>query len=224
MKKVFILLVLAFAGFNPLLKGQISSLGIDSFNYSIPTTVNFNSSYTFSVNVVNYGPSPYNGSLDIGYAIPSPTAVAIYDTSSSHFTNMSLAVGAEQPDTNTITIDGRFKSGINTVVIWPKSTTDVITHDSLKVNIYVTGSFGIANYYEPRPIVFPNPMKNRLYIANMDPNFVIERVRIWNVLGTPVYEGSFKGSLDVTSLASGAYTVEFTDTMGRHARYKIIKE
>ena len=122
--------------------------------------------------------------------------------------------------------NGVFRSGINTVVIWPRSRTGAFTtHDSLKVNVLVAGYSGINNpFYAEKTIVFPNPMQNRLFITNKDRNFIIEQVRILDISGQLIYAEKFKGSIDVSKLTSGTYTLEFSDKTGKISRYKVVKE
>jgi hypothetical protein len=224
MKKIiyiplFLLTLLSFT-----LKGQ-SSLGIDSSNYNIPPSVSYNAVYTFSVNVKNYGPQAFNGSFDLAYVVDSSGTFSSPDTSNSHFVFLNIPVNNEQPDTHSVVIDGKFKSGINTVVIWPKGGVNLITHDTLKVKITVTGVLnGIANYTQSNPIIFPNPVRNRLFITNRSSDFIIEQVRIWDISGNMIYNEIFKGSIDVNKLTSGFYTLELTDKVGKVSRYKIIKE
>jgi hypothetical protein len=202
-----------------------SSLGIDSINFTAPGGATYNSQCLFKVNIVNYGPQPYNAQVDVRYVIDSTgTGTNMIDTSNSHLIGCTLAVGASQPDSALITIGPAFRNGINTVVIWPK-TQDLLstTHDSLKINFVVVTS-GIENYAEPRPIIFPNPVQQEIKILSFDPKFTIERVRIFTVTGELIHTSAFKGTLNVSQLSPGVYFVELISNNGRAARYKIIKE
>src|SRR2546430_1743382 len=105
MKKSFFIILLLSSFLATNLPAQ-SSLGIDSSNYSIPSTVSYNASYTFSVNVKNYGPQPFIGSLNMTYAVDTSSMFPTYDTmSTAHIVTMNIPVNGEQTDTNTIPID-----------------------------------------------------------------------------------------------------------------------
>lgn len=213
-----------------LLSQAQSSVGIDSINYSAPAGGTFNSQGTFIVNVVNYGPQPLSGEpLDIKYAVDttgSGTVAASSDTSNSHISFFTLAVGAEQADTALVTFtNGAFRSGINTVVIWPRSNGNALitTRDSLKINIMILAS-GIENYNRPQPLVFPNPSSQTIFIIPQDPEYSIERVRILNPEGRLLSTEKFNGRVDVNTLAPGAYYLELIRSEGASLRFKIIKE
>ena len=224
MKKLFFsLLLLANCS---LLTAQ-SSIGVDTAGTLIPTNVYFNNLYTFKVGLLNYGPQNYTGPIQIEYWVDTtasggPLAFFSYDS----LTNATILTGSTYHESSSKSIaPGYFRSGINTVVIWPRSTSvPFTTHDSLKINILVIGYSNIENYTLGKLILFPNPAQHLLQVANNNPNFVIEQVRIYDVLGQPVYAESFKGFLDVSKLTSGAYTLEFSDKKGRVSRYKVIKE
>ncbi|MGZ3864557.1 MAG: T9SS type A sorting domain-containing protein [Bacteroidia bacterium] len=224
MRKLVLACLFAAAGFINTFYGQ-SSLGIDSVNFSAPATANYNATYLFAIKVFNYGPQPYNGQVDIVYAIDSSsTALPTYDTTSSRLVNMNIPVGTEQPDSNSISIDPRFKSGINTVVIWPRTNGNIITHDSLKITVLVTGYAGINNYTADKTLVFPNPAGNTLYIVPEDPIIPIERVRIFDITGKQVMEILEAGKLDISRLQAGIYTLEIVNSSKPAVRYKIVKE
>jgi hypothetical protein len=229
MKKVLVLVMGMLLSSISLLIGQ-SSLGIDSGNYSAPSTANYNSSYNFVVKIKNYGPQAFTGVVDVMYAVDSTTNnSAPLDTINSHLTSsLSIAVGAEKGDSILISVvPSIFRTGINTVVIWPRttsSTANFITHDSLKIHVLVLGYAGIKNYSETALIIFPNPVQNHLFIANMDPHFMIEQVSIFDVAGQLVLSEKFKGSIDVSILSGGVYNLEFSDKNGKIRHYKVIKE
>ncbi|HXB42314.1 MAG TPA: T9SS type A sorting domain-containing protein [Bacteroidia bacterium] len=226
MKKVLVLVVGMLLSSINLLIGQ-SSLGIDSVNYSAPSTANYNSSYKFVVKIKNHGPQVFTGIVDVMYAVDSTTNnSAPLDTTNSHLTSsLSIAVGAEKGDSILMSVvPSIFRTGINTVVIWPRTNSSIVTHDSLKIHVLVLGYAGIKNYSETIPILFPNPVQNHLFIANKDPYFIIEQVRVFDATGQLVCSEKFKGSIDASKLSSGVYILEFSDKDGKTHRNKIIKE
>lgn len=223
MKKAFFILALAFIGFNPFLKAQ-SSLGIfDSTSY-IPTNTYFHGSYTYFVTLKNYSLISFSGQLQVVFTVD--TGNSVLTTIGTMTPTVTLAAGDTiSVNTNITTDSSKFRSGINTVVIWPRATTiPFSTHDSLKTTIWVIGYSGIENYTEPKPLVFPNPVQNRVFIQNKDQKLIIERVRIWDMTGILVYDEPFKGWIDINKFASGVYMLELVGNTGRCSRYKIIKE
>jgi hypothetical protein len=97
------------------------------------------------------------------------------------------------------------------------------THDSLKLNFMVVVN-AIENYTETRPVIFPNPARERIEVLSTDPKFIVERVRIWSMDGLLIAAPPFKGELNVAQLVQGVYFVELISTTGAVTRYKIIKE
>jgi len=226
MKKVFFLAFCLLVNASLVVKAQ-SSLGIDTTGYSYNSNTSFNSTDMYAVNIMNYGPQPYSGDVFVEYAVDSTASGASLVsllTDSLNVTNLGML--GTFPDSITLTIDSRFRSGINTVVIWPRmGSTPFTTHDSLKLQVLVTGSFGISN---PELLIsqklFPNPAKQEIFIANTDPKFEIERVRIFNPEGKLQKDEPFKGKTDVSALSAGTYFIEFLGKDGKSSRHKLIKE
>jgi len=209
--------------FSSLVKGQ-ASLGVDSASYNGSTS--YNSIEQYLVHVRNYGSQSYSGPLHIIYAIDSTTnnigpLVIMADDS----VNATIGVFGSLADSASVTITPTlYKTGINTVVIWPRSTSAAfLTHDSLKLQVLVMPA-GIENHTQSKPVIFPNPMQGRVFVTNKDPNFIIEQVRICDISGQLVHAEKFIGSVDVSKLAAGVYTLEFTDKSGKSCRYKVVKE
>ena len=109
----------------PSLKAQ-NSLGIDSTNYIIPTTLNYNAAYTFLVNIKNYGPLTFSGPFDVVYGVD--TGSFFLDTLVIDTLSATIAMGNEVSDSTSITVNvaGKMRSGINTVVIWPRTANSEI--------------------------------------------------------------------------------------------------
>lgn len=202
-----------------------SSLGIDSTSYAYNDTVNFNSIELYLVNVVNYGPQPYTGQIIVNYAVDSATtglSLTVLDSSILNVTN--LGTGALYPDSILLPINQNFRSGINTVVIWPRAGA-FITQDSLKIPVVVMGFAGIATpVLHLPPDLFPNPARQVVYIRAKGPGLVFEQVRLLTPAGTLVWEKPFQGSVNVAELPAGAYLLELLTSAGQVSRARIIKD
>ena len=227
MKRVFFIPLLFILTLSSTLKAQ-SDLGIDSnfFSYSIPTSTSFNNNDNYIVSVKNFGPQTYTGTVIVEFYLDSSTVGSSFvKLDSSIINNTVISPNSGVSDSALIHIDStKFRSGINTVVIWPK-TSSATTHDSLKINILVVGYAGINGPINTnKTIIFPVPMQNKLFVANKDQNFIIEQVRIFDLSGRLIQDEKFNGSLDVSKLTSGVYTLEFSDKNGKTSRYKVIKE
>jgi hypothetical protein len=225
MKKISFIPLVLLTIFSISLKGQIS-LGIDTSASALPNNLYYNSSYIYKATVRNYSATTYIGPVQVFFKLDS-MASGVLVTLASPIPTMTIAPNDTASISVSINTDStKFKSGINTVVIWPKNTTvPFITHDSMTGTVTTTGSAGIRNYSGTKPvIVFPNPVQNRLFTTNKDPNFFIEQVRIFDVSGRVVYAEIFKGSIDTGKLENGIYTIEFLDKTGKASRYKVIKE
>ncbi len=229
MKKIFFIPLFLILSLNTLVKGQ-TSLGIDDTSSFVQTNMYYATSYAYKATIKNYSFLAYSGPVQVFFAVDtmSNNTLVYLDSLTS---TLNIPANDTISVSTTILTDSsasnkKFKSGINTVVIWPRSTsTPFTTHDSLKIFVMVVGYAGINNPVNTeKTIVFPNPMQNRLFIANKDVNFVIEQVRILDISGQLIYAEKFNGSIDVNKLASGAYTLEFLDKTGKTSRYKVIKE
>jgi hypothetical protein len=67
--------------------------------------------------------------------------------------------------------------------------------------------------------VYPNPTRNILYLKGLDG----VNIRVLNVLGTQIYKGIYKSSLDVSTLPEGVYLIDFMKDKKMY-RTKFIKE
>lgn len=224
MKKLVLACILAIAGSINTIYGQ-SSLGMFDSTSVVPTNMYFNGSYPYHVTVKNYSFFSFSGQLQLMFAVDTAgnnTLTAI----GSMTPTLTLAAGDTASLDTTITTDStKFRSGINTVVIWPRNlTTTFTTHDSLKVQVLILGFAGVENYTDPRPILFPNPVQNRLFIQKKGQKLGFERVSIFDGLGQAVHTGPFTGWVDVAHLPRGIYTLELAEGSGKLYRYKIVKE
>jgi hypothetical protein len=215
-----------------------SSLGIDTANgamiYVTPTS--FLSTDPLILTIKNYGPQPYTGVVTVNYALDSSgtgNMLGLISLDSNSVAVTNLQVNGGFMDSASLFINDtsalypfHFRSGINTVVIWPRSGSgDFITQDSAKINILVSGYAGISNpVLHITQKIFPNPAKQELFVSNNDPKFVIEQVRIFTSEGKLAYEEKYRGKIDLARLLPGIYFIELASKEGKTNRYKLIKE
>lgn len=225
MKKVLGLLIgMLLSG--TLLKGQ-SSLGIDTTWYYYSDTTCFGNNDLYMINVKNYGPQPYTGEITIDYAVDSTTIGNSFTLlTSDSFPGINISTLGSVPDSNYISITPAFRSGINTVVIWPRSTTtNFTTHDSLYIPVWVPCLMGISDIeIKLNTKIFPNPVQQYLFIANTDKNFMVEQVRIFSCEGKLLNDEPFSGKINLSGLSPGIYFIELSNSRGQTSRHKIIKE
>jgi hypothetical protein len=213
------------------LRAQTDSLGIDTsfFSYSIPTTTSMNNVDMYYFTIKNYSNQTYAGDVKICIEVDSSNSGNSFVTQANDSTVISVSPSSGYADSVSVPVTGTFKQGINTVVIWPKTTVAnpnaFITHDSLKVMVLVTGFAGIKVPAErAETIIFPNPFTEKLYVMNRENNVRIERVRILDGEGREIGNELFKGYINVQQFVPGAYILEFIDSTGKVKRYKAIKE
>ncbi|MGZ3902739.1 MAG: T9SS type A sorting domain-containing protein [Bacteroidia bacterium] len=224
MKKLVLACILAIAGSINTIYGQ-SSLGIYDSTSVVPTNMYFNGSYPYHITLKNYSSFSFSGQLQLAFAVDTIGNGTLTQIGSMTPT-LTLAAGDTTSLDTTITTDStKFKSGINTVVIWPRNiTTTFVTHDSLKVQVLILGYSGIENFTDHKPILFPNPVQSRLFIQKRGQKLAFERVSILNFFGQVIHTEPFNGWIDVGNLSPGVYTMEFAEESGKLYRCKIIKE
>lgn len=211
-----------------------TSLGIDttfgSYSYNAPTSVNSNES--LHVTIKNYGTQAYTGIIHIIYAVDSTGTGNVSNLTLIHDDSLTttININGTAPDSANFVIQSSgsyaFRQGINTVVIWPRSTSaSFMTHDSLQIQLLVAGYAGTHEILIPAATgVYPNPTKQALYLLNNNPDFVVEQVSIWDVEGrqNPVHYTGEK--IDLGHLPAGQYYLQLTSKEGKTLRYKVIKE
>ncbi len=115
--------------------------------------------------------------------------------------------------TDSIPIGPQFKSGINTVVIWPvaDAMSSFVTMDSAKINVFVIDPLKITNLTVlDQLVLYPNPFSDKIWLLTKD-NSSIEEVRIIDALGRTIYTDKkpSKQYIETGSLDQGVYLIEF---------------
>lgn len=121
-----------------------------------------------------------------------------------------------------------FRSGINTVVIWPVAaeSSGFTTLDTTRQNILVLAPLASRKQISLDKItLFPNPFNSIIWLKGLDKN-IIEQVRIFNVLGEEIMQLQIKESstLNLNQLEKGVYFIRIEATDGKQIIIKTIKE
>jgi len=89
-----------------------------------------------------------------------------------------------------------------------------------------TGTLSISNeFFSSKLSVYPNPVQNNLNIRS-DEGIEIKNIALFTATGTLIrlQTNSIQQRLDLTGLQSGFYTLKLTDSQGRIAVKKLIKD
>ncbi len=118
-------------------------------------------------------------------------------------------------------------TSIDQVVIkWPSGVIDVINNPSSNQTLHVVeGSSPLSNatFNSELVTLYPNPAKS---IINLSINNIeITSIKIYDLTGKLVAKPAIQNnSFSVETLSVGNYMVMLTDTQGKSATYKIVKE
>jgi len=191
----------------------------NSLVYSIEITNSSpNITYTGDVTIQIYNDSL--GSGGFGNIIPIDSA---YIQGATINANSSIFLA------DSLTIDpANFKSGINTVVIWPVASdaSGFITLDTIRYNIFVL--YPLANNETQsmdKIILYPNPFSSKIWFKGLAKNS-IEQVRVLNILGEEIKQLRIeeKSPLDLSELQKGIYFIKLQSKDGKQIIIKTIKE
>jgi hypothetical protein len=101
----------------------------------------------------------------------------------------------------------------DSLLFWNGQGKTTCNFDSLTARLSVGLDEGI------QVKIYPNPTRNILYLKGLDG----VNIRVLNVLGTQIYKGIYKSSLDVSTLPEGVYLIDFMKDKKMY-RTKFIKE
>lgn len=121
-----------------------------------------------------------------------------------------------------------FRSGINTVVIWPRAqaSSGFVTLDSARHNVFIVQSLSTNELLQTHKIVlYPNPFSSKIWFSGIEINS-IEQVRIMNVLGEEIISKTQleKSMLDLSELPKGIYFIKLQTKDSKQIIIKTIKE
>ena len=210
-------------------KAQTPLVGIEagSFFGALNDTVLMSSSQPANIRLVIQDPgNTLSSQIPITTGVDSSQTGNILITTDTATVFVSPAFDTVYTTFN-INIDPSFfRTGINTVVIWPVASTpgEFNTRDSLFENVFVNFNANLQSITIKPLIIGPNPFSNTLHIMNLGGSLNFGQVRIWNNIGELVYSLPVQNKLDLNVLNSGIYFVELIDNGGSSTKFKVIKQ
>ena len=217
-------------------RGQIS-IGIDTAasSYIIPDTIGYIPNWGIHVTLRNYGATTINptdtirvyAAVDSGNVIPN--YIQFY---SGYLSSLTMNNGDTISDNFSASVSpAAFRSGINTVVIWPKANNNIsTTADSLFIKVFVdtTGwstMIGIESHKNNQGfIMYPNPSTDIIYFKSFSEDNPYRKIKIYDMEGRLVITSDFLKKVDVSFLKSGIYTVAVETLSGDQKKIKFLKE
>jgi hypothetical protein len=181
----------------------------------------------------NYGSTITSLDTITVYAASDSGGAAVGGYKRFYSNDISLAMLNGQADSTNIadTISPyAFRSGINTVVIWPVvNHGPSTTNDSLFINVFVdtTGwaTFGINDHKMNQGfIMYPNPSTDAIYFKALSADNPYRKIKIYDMEGRLVISSDFLKKVDVSFLKTGIYTVAVETLSGDQKKIKFLKE
>ncbi len=217
-RKLFLLLFLALT-----VKTQAqASLGLDSAAVYNDTTTFF-SWEMFQVNVKNTGNATLNDTVTVYAYVDTGGVWNFFD---SVVTAASLppagSVGVVLQDT---VMPSVFRSGVNTVVIWPKAN-GILTTDSIFLYFFVdnTGAGSEEHDLKTGFVMYPNPAQDELNFVSLSWPNPYSSISFYDVNGRLALRSSFNSRTDVSSLPSGIYFIQITRKDGGVISTRFVKK
>jgi len=203
-----------------------SQLAVDSLttNANITQdTVNVGDAISFDV-VFSYNDStPYSGNIYLVAGVDSSAGLTSIDTlgvrTVSNLVNDTIII----PFIDTANQQNGYRIGGNIVVVWPVAS-GLTTLDTFETTFYVIEPTGINNKeFINNFTIYPNPIKNTLFIQNKTNSHQIKQVRIYNGVGKELIKTKFLTEINVSILPKGIYFLELELEKDTILQYKLIK-
>ncbi|MFY8184684.1 MAG: T9SS type A sorting domain-containing protein [Bacteroidia bacterium] len=233
MKTIRFIILTSLLAFNNFSFGQTGLFINDSTAFFSADTIAQGNSLVYSIQITNGGPSiTYTGDVTIQIyndSLGSGGFGNIIPIDSAYIQGATISANSSISYTDSLTVDpANFKSGINTVVIWPvaSNASGFITLDTIRYNIFVL--YPLANKETQsmdKIILYPNPFSSKIWFKGLAKNS-IEQVRILNVLGEEIKQLRIKETspLDLSDLQKGIYFIKLQSKDGIQIIIKTIKE
>lgn len=202
MKKIFLI---AFALLTISSKAQ-TNLGMSQYTpNNLVDTVFSGTSSSYSVWVINHGPTTFKDTLHVYTAVRDSANGATSYLVGAYTTPDSMSIPAN--DSVQIPLTGSYnvsptgyKIGIDVIVVWPVAAS-ATTVDSLTFNIWIIDANGVNEIDLERFIkVFPNPTTENISIGT-NSNITVEVVKILDGTGKLVLECKRETVINVKDLA-----------------------
>lgn len=192
------------------------------------------SSLIYSLQIVNGSPSTtYTGNITIQIYNDSTGGGGfgtLVKVDSSYIQAATIIQGGSMPFSDSLLISDSagFRSGINTVVIWPVASdgSGFATLDSVRHNIFMVNPLLNKNILLIDKItLYPNPFSSKIWFKGLDKNST-EQVRVLNLLGEEIMtlEAKESTAIDLSELARGIYFIKLQCKDGKQIIIKTIKE
>ena len=203
-----------------------SQLTIDSLATSTTITqdtVNVGDAISFNVVVSYTSSTPYSGNIYLVAGVDSSAGLTSIDTigvrSVINLNNDTIIF----PFLDTTIQQDGYRIGGNIVVVWPVAA-GLTTLDTFDVTIYVVQPTGINDKELINDFtIYPNPVKNTLFIQNKTNSHQVKQVRIYNGVGKELIKTEFSTEINVSALPKGIYFLELKLEKDTILQYKIIK-
>lgn len=203
-----------------------SQLTIDSLTTNaniIQDTVNVGNAINFDV-VFSYNDStPYSGNIYLVAGVDSSSGLTSIDTlgvrTVSNLVNDTVII----PFIDTANQQNGYRIGGNIVVVWPVAD-GLTTLDTFETTFYVIEPTGINDKELINDFtIYPNPIKNTLFIQNKTNSHRVKQVRIYNGVGKELIKTKFSTEISVSTLPKGIYFLELELEKDTILQYKLIK-
>ena len=202
MKKLIIDIILLTTG---LVNAQ-DTLGIDSFNISIPQTNYFLDTLDFIYYPTTTGTNSNQNITTKVNVNPGAGTDNVEDTVLAYFSQDLVDFSQTKPQvTNSLVLrSAEFNNGNNTVVIWPDNGSD-FSKDSVKLNVFLSGYQSVG----------PSPLLEKVAIKQYDKGVQLENkestsitLRVFELSGRLVKAVELgPNETDEVSLTDGIYFI-----------------
>jgi len=223
MKKTLIVALLSLIiGLNGL--SQTLSIDDSLSALNITDTVGYGSSSSYTIQVEYLGGN-YGGIVYLVAGVDSSGGLMSIDTVASQVVNFTGNDSIFFNVNDTFDNGNGYRVGGNVVVIWPIAA-GLSALDTFQTDVYVSPNVGInddVDLYEGFS-VFPNPIRNFIYIEKTDQIIDVKRVRIFSVNGQIIYEEKFRPKIDISNIPPGLYFLKLLLKGGDELNYKLIKQ
>lgn len=226
--KTHIYLLITLLSLMFCLSSKAQNIGIDTtaFNLnSLPDTINLNDNYNHTITVQNKSAIPYTGNIKLYAAIDSAGTIISADSVGVVFvSNFGLNDTVSISYNENYTLLNDYKLGGNIVVVWPIADF-ATTADSLSKNVYIKNPISVSETFliNDDLLIYPNPVKNNLFIKNIHRKTDVKQVRIFDIHGKLVLKDHYSSPFNVELLGTGIYFLELEFIDHSKYQYKIIK-
>ncbi len=205
------------------------NIGIDTtavnLTISLPDTINLNDNYNHRITIENKSAASFTGTIWLITAVDTGGGIMENDSIGPIFVgnfNQNDTIGI--PYNEVYNFGNNYKLGGNIVVVWPimQGCSSCTTADSLYKNVFILTPTSInQNDNNFTYKIYPNPVKNELYIYNSSINNGF--ITILDVTGKTVKQTNLKSSVNLSFLPKGLYFIRIRDDKNEYI-HKLIKE